>query len=1091
MLRRLIVTGAVAALVLVLLLVQNKVLTGHHELQGELRPLSATAGSAVYELVLRDAAGNPRVVPTEELEDIRLLVERRLAADPAKGLEAIPHQDLIQDAGGSLRLSVPERHDGELLARRVGGKPFRMANEPRELVHVTRGIDIQGGVEFICRLYDERGERVAADEETVGILRGRLDERGLTEPQVTRLSNGDVQIVIPGGTSADAARTRRVLETTGRLEFREVLADYGRVPEGTKTDFPGTEPGQQGTAVVRRKNGGWDFAPGVPRQRGDIVAAQETEPGREPTHWLRLGPVKVQGRDVKAAYQTTQDGSPAVGIEFTAVGAGKNEEFTTDTKRKGDQGNGTGRIAILFDGVVKSDPRVISPSSNTCVITGRFTQDEIDGLKAALRGGSLSVTPQVLSERVVGATLGHQEVERAVTAMLWSLTFIVLFMVAYYRRLGLVAVSSVVVTAALTWTTMSIFGATLTLPGIAGLILSIAMSIDTNVLIYERIREELRGDKGLRHAIQAGYDRAFVTVLDSNLTTVIAGLVLYMIGSGPIKGFGLTLMIGIAISMFSGIYFGRLLTDFLCRGRDGLSLAGWFKEMPLPYVAMRKIAFSITAVTAIGGLMYFLLGHKLVGGTFERNFGIDFTGGVMVQATFDRPLAVAEVEDALAKAEAAIPADQRDASLINDELSKQPYYAKLGETGASRQWVFRTRDDEGTRLERLRHDMELEVSEIRRKAETLRTAEVPDKAGAERIEREELAPKVRELTKLTEQVQGRTAAFKQAIAAAFAGSIRAEGGEITRAAWTDRSLELHLATIDEVAGPQAAEIAKRLPKAWSPVVEPAPGGLLVRCSFAEDPVPAVEAIDSTAQHLLGLLGAPPVGQDGHDAAVGRANAAAQVAERVADIAASQRVAVATPFPSSEQFSGQVAERMKWSALAALFVALVLMLFYIAARFEFAFGVGATVSLLHVILQAVALLALFHIRIDLTVIAGLLTVIGYAINDTIVVYDRIRENLRLMAGKSLEAVIDASVAQTMPRTILTGGGVIIALTIMVFATGDSLKAFNLTLLAGILLGTFSSVFVASPMLLLFRRRIADQLAAEEAAKAAAEAAGAKP
>ncbi|MFM2092410.1 MAG: hypothetical protein RLZZ127_2899, partial [Planctomycetota bacterium] len=909
----------------------------------------------------------------------------------------------------------------------------------------------------------------------------------LTEPQVTRLSNGDVQIVIPGGTAADAARTRKVLETTGRLEFREVLADYGQGSEG---QYQGVEPGKPGTAVVRRRNGGWDFAPGVPRQRGDIVAAKETEPGREPTQWLRLGPVRVQGRDVKAAYQTTQDGEVAVAIEFTAVGAGKNEEFTTDVKRKGDAKNGTGRIAILFDGVVKSDPVVRTASSNNCVITGRFSQDEIDSLKAALRGGSLAVTPQVLSERVVGATLGHQEVDRAVTAMLWSLAFIVLFMVAYYRHLGLVAVSSVAVTAALTWTTMSIFGATLTLPGIAGLILSIAMSIDTNVLIYERIREELRGDKGLRHAIQAGYDRAFITVLDSNLTTVIAGLVLYMIGSGPIKGFGLTLMIGIAISMFSGIYVGRMITDFICRKRTTLSLAAWFKEMPLPYVALRKLAFTVTAVTAIGGLGYFLLGHKLVGGTFERNFGIDFTGGVMVQATFDRPLSLDEVKDGIAKAYAALPPAEQESSLLDPaELSEQAYYARLGESGPSRQWVFRTRDDEGTRLERLRHEAELEVAAVRRKADELRGAEVPDKAGAERIEREELPAKVKALTQLTEQVQGRTTAFKHAIAQAFAGSIAGEGGEIAAARWDGRALTLDLRTLEEVKGPQAAEIAKRLPQAWGPVVEPIPGGLRVSCVFSEDPVPAATAIDATATRLLALLGAPEVGHDGHDLVVGKANAAAQVAEKVADLAAAQRVQVAVPFPSSEQFSGQVAERMKWSALAALAVALILMLFYIAARFEFAFGVGATVSLLHVIVQAVALLALLHIRIDLTVIAGLLTVIGYAINDTIVVYDRIRENLRLMAGKSLEAVIDASVAQTMPRTILTGGGVIVALLIMLLATGDSLKAFNATLLAGILLGTFSSVFVAAPMLLVFRRRIADQLAAEQAA--AAEAAKAAP
>ena len=170
-------------------------------------------------------------------------------------------------------------------------------------------------------------------------------------------------------------------------------------------------------------------------------------------------------------------------------------------------------------------------------------------------------------------------------------------------------------------------------PGIAGLVLSIAMSIDTNVLIYERIREEMREDKGLAYAIERGYNRAFLTVIDSHLTTMSAGLVLYFIGSGPIKGFGLTLMIGIGISLFSGIYVGRLLTDWLCRGRDKLSMSSLFKELPAPYVQWRFISYTLTVLTAVAG-------NYALGAFLARRGWVDLAG-VLVGANLSLSVACA------------------------------------------------------------------------------------------------------------------------------------------------------------------------------------------------------------------------------------------------------------------------------------------------------------------------------------------------------------------------------------------------------------------------------------------------------------------
>lgn len=1055
---------AVFVTALFLLFLQNRILVGEQELRAEVRFAGGDSTAArVYDIILKDIAGNPVDAQAGEAEEMR----RRLAG--SKQEAALPFTELVLDtASGHVRLVAPADADELALRQRLTGRVYRRPNEPRPLWHVNLGIDLRGGVEFTCRLKNDLGQVVPADDEVIAVLRSRLDERGLTEPIVARLSNGDVQIVIPGGTRADAARTRKVLETTGRLEFREVIAEY------PNADFPSRTAGDPQCAWVDLGGGRWGFNPAVPRgTRQDIIAPKEPPPGLEPQEFLHLGPVRVSGKDVADAFETLHEGQPAVGITFTAVGASKNFEFTSGVKERGDAGAGTGRIAIVFDGIVKSDPRVVSPSARDCVISGRFTSDEIRDLRGVLKAGSLAVTPEILSERVVGATLGVQEVERALTTLAWCMAAIVAFLAWYYRRLGLVALAAMAACGALTWTTLSVFGATLTLPGIAGLILAIAMSIDTNVLVFERIREELKEDKGLNAAIEAGYDRAFITILDANLTTMATGLVLYVIGTGPIKGFGLTLVIGIAISMFSGVYLGRYLTELLCRGRPAVSMAALFKPIVLPYVGLRKPMYALTVLTALAGIGWFAFGHRLAGGGFDRNFDIEFTGGTMVQVSFTREMDKDAIDAALRAAWERQPPEARAASLIDPrEIQYQPYFASLADIGrSSRQWVFRVRDVEGAALERERHRLEQERGAVLREIDAKRSASPPDTAGARQLERERLAPLAQRIAALTEQIAERTQRFKQELGAAFGDAVAPEGSEVTAIAFADDTLTVSVRTLDPATPLQARAIADRLAHLGRSVSVTAEGTTLtLRVQYATRPRPpagALEALptDPVAQRCLALLvaGGMPEAEAKPLAAV-----ASPVIESLVDVAASQRVAVAQPFPASQHFSGQVADRMKWQALIACTLALLAMLLYIAARFELAYGLGAAVSLLHVVIQTVGLIVLLGIRIDLTVVAAILTVIGYAINDTIVVYDRIREYVGKMAGRPLSAIIDAAIADTMPRTILTGGMVIASLVFILLFAGDSLEAFAATLLIGICLGTFSSVFVASPLLLSFRR-----------------------
>lgn len=1059
LLRRGLVVAGICLAALILCFVHNKMWLGHQELRAEIK---ASPTDANVQLVrIKDLAGNDEQATGAELEQLRT----RLKAH--KPLREIKTKEIaLNPADGTIKVVLEPGVDAGEFAARVASKPYRRENPRRDLFHTNSGIDLRGGVEFIAQLYNQANERVGADDEVVGILRKRLDQRGLVEPTVTRLSTGDVHIVIPGGTSADAARTRKVIETTGTLEFREVIEVYD-----------GVDLKAANSKVVQLPNGTYKFGPDVRYKRGEIVApAKPDVPGAQPTTFYRLSPAMLTGRDVESAGIGLRDGQPSVTINFNTLGAAKNHAFTTEVKAKAGRQAGTGRLAILFDGVVETAPVVIQPSAASCEISGSFTKEEADNLRTVLKGGALEVTPVVLSERQVGATLGADAVTRTLATMGLSYLAILLFMMVYYRRLGLVAVSCMLLTSALTWAALSMFGATITLPGLAGLLLSVAMSMDTNVLVFERIREELRAGKDLRTAVDLGYDRAWLAILDSNLTTVLAGLILYWIGSGPVKGFGLTLCIGVTISMFSGVYFGRFLTELITRRRTTVSMASFIKEARLPYVRWRKASYLISIVTGVFGFGYFAFGHLLpgVGGGFERNFDIEFTGGNMAHAIFARPIDAGEVRKRLDEARAKLG---KQAPLLDAEelAAPQAYYPQLGMTGGSQQWVFRGRDPDGSKLEEERARIEDLRNQERRKAIELRQAENPDLVAAARIERqaeETYGPQIRDLQR---QIQNRTSEFKRQLALAFADLLPAEGEHLRGASLQDKTLTLRLASLEKPDASQIERVSTRLRKDQRftdvQVTPFADGnGIVVAATFHELPAATPEAIPQESSpaalhaRLLQL-----VGGEKPDA---RAQAAAQAAlglhDVIVDAAGNARLTIAQAWPASEHFSGQVAGQMKMRAFIALAIAVIAMLAYIAARFEVGFGIGAVVALVHDVMLTLGVLSLLHVRIDLTVVASLLTVIGYSVNDTVVNYDRIRENLKLMSQKPLAEIIDLSVAQTIPRTLLTGGATILAIIAMIIFAGESLYGFSVTLLIGTIFGTYSSVFVAAPLLLQFSR-----------------------
>jgi protein-export membrane protein SecD/preprotein translocase SecF subunit len=1065
MIRRLVVLTAVLLTALFLCFLQNKVLVGTQELQTDIQaveqPDVKDEKEKTFEIVFKDLGGNKVLASAAERDK---LTKRLAGSDPTHAVKTKSVSDVTADH--TIRVTLAEDEIEQNLRQRVQATPFKRDNPPNSLFHITSGIDLRGGVEFICQLKNDDGQRVAADEEVVRILRNRLDQRGLTEPVVTRLSNGDVQVVIPGGTSADAARTRKVLETSGRLEFREVLEEY---PNG---EYSSTTPGDPKCAVVQRGQNLYTFAPGVYHNRSDIVAPKVTDLiGKAPTQFFRLsGPPALEGKHIADANRELDQGRDAIGIRFTSSGATRNHDFTTNVKSKGDEGKGTGRIAIVFDGVVQSDPRVISPSGAQCQITGNFTPEEIESLRSVLRGGSLSYTPEVISQRVVGATLGIDAINRAFTTMFWTIVATLLFLAYYYRRLGLVAVACMLLLTGLTYTTLSIFGATLTLPGIAGLVLSVAMSIDANILIYERIREELKAGKDIPTAIDAGYERAFSVIIDSHLTNMAIGLILYWIGSGPVKGFGLTLLLGVAISLFTNVYVGRMLTDMFCRRMRTITMANLVPELKLPYTGMRKFSYALSILTGAAGLLWFCFGHRLAGGSFERNFDIDFTGGNMAQVIFQQPKTFESVESAI---KAAHLKDPEASNLLDPaDIRIQPYFAEFGgDTKESRQWIFRGRDEAGSAIEGKRQAIENQRAKFRREAAKAREATPPDEVAAKAAETasNQLAG---EYNSLGEQIANRSNEFKNQLAAVFAGEIGAEGDELLSAKWQDNAFDLEFATLENPDASRLTQLQSRLRLDELKVIKltPAAGspGVHIHAEYHENPAVAT-ALDTEDPVAKRLQEAFSVADVEGDQAAARANAAFRVFSKTVDLVAKDRLTVARPYPAIEHFSGQVAGQMKLRALLAVLVASIAMLAYIAARYEVGFGVGAVVALGHDLLLTLGLISLLGLRIDMTVIAAILTIIGYSANEIIVNFDRIRENLRKNPLEPLDKLIDQSVAQTIPRTMLTGGSVILALIALRLFGGESLEGFSMTLLIGTILGTYSAVFVASPLLLAFNRK----------------------
>ena len=701
---------------------------------------------------------------------------------------------------------------------------------------------------------------------------------------------------------------------------------------------------------------------------------------------------------------------------------------------------------------------VRGPSSRNTQISGSFTQDEVDNLRTVLKAGSLTVTPRVIAEQVVGPTLGKETIAKGTTSMIGGLIVILVSMFAVYRGLSIVATVSLGVTISLVFIVLSIFDATLTLPGLAGLVLTVGMAVDASILIFERLREEITDDVDLATGIANGYNGAFSTIFDANLTTFLTALILYIVGSGPVQGFGLTLMVGIMTSMFGTVFVGRLITEWWYRGKTNIRIPRLMKPAAIRYTNFRFPALILSIVMFVGGWSLFVGG---VDDTNER-LDIDFTGGSAIQVNLQEAMTNDDVQSLLAERSA----DNPELDLVNpDALQLLPYYEDFTQTGeATRRWMFKTRDLEGAQVERARAELEDERAETLRDLDKARNQEVPDQ-----VKIAELTPKLRQLEEQIAEkgkvLLERQTAFQQQLETAFAGKLPAEASEIRGASMSDdkQSLSLTLAVVGDLNADKIASMEQDLAEAAEikevNVTETAEG-LTIAMTYHSPWIVTSDSQrdDATAQRLQQFVPQATAGDIFH---------LSNVTDELINQSVNHDIQVDKAFASSQHFSPLVGDQMKVKAAIALALACLVILFYVAARFEFRYGIGAIVALVHDTLITIGLLALFDVRIDLTVIAALLTIVGYSLNDTIVVFDRIRENIGKMEA-TLRDIVDHSVNQTMSRTLLTSFTTLAVVTLLLVFGGEGVAAFAATLCIGLVLGTYSSIFVASPVLLALNK-----------------------
>ncbi len=938
-----------------------------------------------------------------------------------------------------------------LFAVTLGLTPFvtRIAGGGDWKDAIRLGIDLAGGTNMVFQV-DQEGAEIAektVDSELmnrmVGAIIRRINPSGTEEVTVRGVGQDRIEVIVPGADSDKVARTKKAITNLGQLEFA-VLAneeDHVNIIEMADATAQKEIRDSEGKLIAAWKRVGTKAAKdgGEPERKevatNDLVKWRdvETPDGETVREFLVVydpDPAKrITGRLLKRATQTSSQSGPVVGFTFNTTGGQLFRRLTTKYQPRTGAGYKT-RLAVLLNDEIHSAPTINAIIGAQGVIEGQFSQRELDELINVLNAGALEVPlkEQPISEFTVSPLLGIDVQEKGKLAIMVAAGAVFVFMLLYYWIAGAVADVCLLVNLILVMGTMSFIDATFTLPGLAGLVLTIGMAVDANVLIFERIREEQSKGSSLRMAIQNGFSRALTTIVDANVTTLITAVVLYMIGTDQVKGFAVTLFIGIVMSMFSALYLGRLIFDIMEKKR-------WITEVKMASIVGKTNwnFISKTSMAAAASALLILIGMSSFFMRGEDNLDIDFRGGSMVTFSFEDQPTVDEVRDVLTKT-----FEEKFGSDISLEQ------LKADQADGSESVLFR-----------------------------LRTTEQDTKAVAEAIN-DGFAGSPHELVRQHLEYREITA-----IPASFVDETPdAEDGESPEQSEP-------LAAITDTANPFAGGYETSLTFTEEISVE----------SVATDVADEIAALtgenggkkyDETETLVAAALTTDPTNPDAKGTSF-----TLKVSPVVAEADVQQALETfqsglsGTPnFQEVNRFDSAVAGETQIDALLALFFSLIAIVAYIWFRFQrITFGLAAVAALVHDVLCVLGLVALASylsgnsfgsffmledFKINLPMIAAFLTVVGYSLNDTIVVFDRIRE----VRGKNpalTREMVNTSLNQTLSRTILTSLTTFIVVLILYTLGGEGIHGFAFCLLLGVLVGTYSSIYVASPVLLWLMNR----------------------
>ncbi len=774
---------------------------------------------------------------------------------------------------------------------------------------INLGLDLQGGIHLVLEVDPSRlsvDERSDVVERAKEVITNRIDQFGVAEPIIHREGEWRIVVELPG--VQDVERAKDLIGERARLEFKILKSSIERTSILDKIDtFLAATHADSGSSAglddifsseetpslrqyILQNYGGADWmvpaddlqtvgrilgetAHLVPSD-GDFVWGSKLEEMADGNPYRRLyylrKKVEMTGEIVKDAKVTRGQSFENAGqpiINFTTTDEGV-KIFSRVTGAHVDE-----RMAIILDNRVYSAPTIqVKIRDGRSVITGSGSIEEAKDLAIVLRSGSLPADVNIVEDRTVGPSLGRDSILQGRQAATIGLAIVLVFMILYYGFSGIVADLALVLNLVFVLAVLAGFGGTLTLPGIAGIILTIGMAVDANVLIFERVREELRAGKTIRAALENGYGRAFLTIFDANLTTVITAIVLYQFGTGPIKGFALTLMIGIVSSMFTSLFVTRTVFNLALGDRSSLSIGRFtiFRDPQIRFLRLRRAGFAVSLIVILIGL-----GSTVVKGGY--NLGIDFRGGTLLELHFDPPVSVGNIRDALS----SVSVQDQNVDLRQSEIKE-----------------FGTPNDILIRVE--------------------------------------------------ESAQGTAIAdgIKTALSTRFSESVN------NPVDWLRRQ---------EAVGPK------------------------------------------------------------------------------------------------------IGEELKGDAVNAIIVSLLLIILYIWIRFKrIHYGVAAVIALFHDILITLGVFSLLEKEISLAIVAALLTIVGYSLNDTIVVFDRVREDLRLYRRETFREILDRSINECLNRTLLTSSTTLLVVVALFALGGEVIHDFALALIVGVIVGTYSSSFVASPI-----------------------------